>query len=96
MLALVMSPSLTKLTISSHTTTSVTPSEQDRTPVVQETLPTVEQDSETVAPLPEPATTHYPSRTRKPPVLLPVAGGVFQPKYTLQYMNWLRGLGCGG
>ena len=30
------------------TTTSATPSEQDRTRVVQETLPTVEQDSETV------------------------------------------------
>ena len=33
------------------TTTSAAPTEQDRTPVVQETLPTVEQDSETVTPL---------------------------------------------
>ena len=52
------------------TTTSAAPSEQDRTPVVQvqETLPTVEQDSETVTPPPESAMTRqYPSRTRKPP-----------------------------
>ena len=50
------------------TTTSATSSEQDSTPVVQETLPTVEQDSETVTPLPESAVTRrYPSRTRKPP-----------------------------
>ena len=44
------------------TTTSAAPTEQDRTPVVQETLPTVEQDSETLTPLPESAMTHrYPS-----------------------------------
>ena len=44
------------------------PAEQDRTPVVQETLPTVEQDSETVTPPPEFAMTcQYHSRTRKPP-----------------------------
>ena len=50
------------------TTTSAAPSEQDRTPVVQETLPTVEQDSETVTPLPESTLTRrYPSRMRKPP-----------------------------
>ena len=50
------------------TTTSATSSEQDSTPVVQETLPTVGQDSETVTPLPESAMTRrYPSRTRKPP-----------------------------
>ena len=50
------------------TTTSATPSEQDRAPVGQGTLPTVGQDSETVAPLPESAMTrHYQSRTRKPP-----------------------------
>ena len=43
------------------TTTSATLSEQDRTSVVQET-PTIEQDSETVTPLPECATTcRYPS-----------------------------------
>ena len=50
------------------TTTSVAPSEQDRMPVAQETLPTVEQDSETVTPLPESGMTRrYPSRVRKPP-----------------------------
>ena len=50
------------------TTTSATSSEQDRTQVGQGTLPTVEQDSETVTPLPESAVTRrYPSRTRKPP-----------------------------
>ena len=48
-------------------TTSVTSSEQDRTPVAQEILPTVEQDGEMVTPLPESAMTRYPSRTRKPP-----------------------------
>ena len=48
-------------------TTSATSSEQDRTPVVQETLPTVEQGSETITPLPESAVTrHYPSRPIKP------------------------------
>ena len=50
------------------TTTSAAPSEQDRTPVVQETLPTVEQDSETVTPPPKSAMTcQYPFQTRKPP-----------------------------
>ena len=44
------------------TTTSAAPTEQDRTPVVHETLPTVEQDSETVTLLPESAMTRrYPS-----------------------------------
>ena len=44
------------------TITSAAPSEQDRTPVVQETLATVEQDSETVTPPPESAMTRqYPS-----------------------------------
>ena len=44
------------------TTTSAAPAEQDRTPVVQETLPTVEQDRETVTPLPESAMTcRHPS-----------------------------------
>ena len=50
------------------TTTSAAPTEQDRTLVVQETLPTAEQDSGTVTPLPESAMTRrYPSRVRKPP-----------------------------
>lgn len=50
------------------TTTSDTTSEQERTPVVQETMPTVGQNSETVTPPPESAMTRrYPSRTRKPP-----------------------------
>ena len=49
-------------------TTSAAPMERDRTPVVQDTLPTVGQDSETVTPLPESTMTrHYPSRVRKPP-----------------------------
>ena len=44
------------------TTTSAAPAEQERTPVVQETLPMVEQDSENVTPLLESAMTRcYPS-----------------------------------
>ena len=60
--------------ITTTATTSATSSEQDRTPVVQETPPTAGQDSETVTPpventsLPESTTTRcYPSQTRKPP-----------------------------
>ena len=50
------------------TTTCDTTSEQERTPVVQETMPTVGQNSETVTPPPKSAMTRrYPSRTRKPP-----------------------------
>ena len=44
------------------TTTSDTTSEQERTPFVQETMPSVGQNSETVTPPPESAMTHrYPS-----------------------------------
>ena len=50
------------------TTTSAATTEQERMPVAQETLPTVEQDSETISHLLESAMTRcYPSRTRKPP-----------------------------
>ena len=55
-------------------TTSATSSEHDRTSVVQEALPTVERDSETVTPpvenTPLPESTmipHYPFCTRKLP-----------------------------
>ena len=47
------------------TTTNAAPPEQEGMPVVQETLPTVEQNSETVTPLPESAMTRrYPCLMR--------------------------------